>query len=305
MRHGIFGCWVLSLFVAVGTANTDTPKTSRDYNVRTTLRPSDGGLLWRPIDSSGDRPKAVVYFPTLVEGTSVIYNLPAVRGSLCLSGEALAGIYSGQITLWNDEHISATNPGIKLPGKTIRLLNRADENGMNWLLTRYLSHASKAWATTKGTSGSPSWPTGLGVQGEGEMIKKVTSIPYALGFAGFYSARGKRTAMAAIRNRAGTCELPSLRSLTIASISVARHLQIDSDMDAVDSSDSGAYPITGFSGLIVPAYENPNNHAREITGLVRYILTDGQKLATESGYVALPYSLVEFELQALDVIDRR
>lgn len=303
MRLGIFGYWILSLFVAVGTANTDTPKTARDDNPPTTLRPSDGGLLWRPIESRGDRPKAIVYFPTLVEGTSVIYNLPAVRGSLCLSGETLAGIYSGQITLWNDEHISATNPGIKLPGRAIHLLNRADENGMSWLLTRYLSHASKAWAAAKGTSASPSWPTGLAVQSERQMIEKVSSTPYALGFAGFYSTRAKRILTAAIQNRAGTCELPSLSSLTVASISVVRHMQIDSDIDAVDSDESGAYPITGFSGLIIPAYENPDNRGREIAGLLRYILTDGQKLATESGYVALPYSLVEFELQALDVID--
>lgn len=289
--------------VAVVAANTDAPKTSRDDNLRTRLRPSNGGLLWRPIDNREDRPKAIVYFPTLVEGTSVIYNLPAVKGSLCLSGKTLAGIYSGEITLWNDERISVTNPGIKLPGKTIRLLNRADENGMSWLLTRYLSHASKAWAAAKGTSASPAWPAGLAVQTEREMIEKVTSTPYALGFAGFYSARGKETRTAAIRNRAGACEVPSMRSLTVASISVARHLQIDSDMDAVDSTESGAYPITGFSGLIIPAYENPDNRSKEIAGLLRYILTDGQKLATESGYVALPYSLVEFELRALDVID--
>jgi phosphate transport system substrate-binding protein len=267
------------------------------------LRPSNGGVLWSRIDSREDHPKAIIYFPTLVEGTSVIYNLPALKRPLCLSGETLAGIYSGQITVWNDEHISATNPGIKLPGKTIRVLNRSDENGMSWLLTRYLSHASKAWAVARGTSASPSWPTGFAVQSEQEMIAKVISSPYALGFASFYTARGKATSIAAIQNRAGTCELPSLSSLTVASISILRHLEIDSDMDAVDSNESGAYPITGFSGLIIPIYENPDHRAREIAGLVRYILTDGQTVATESRYVALPYSLVQFELQALDVLD--
>ena len=283
--------------------NTDTSKASGDDNLATRLQGSNSGPLWRRIDSRGNRPKAIVYFPTLVEGTSVIYNLPAMKGSLCLSGATLAGIYSGQITLWSDEHIAATNPGFRLPGNTIHLFNRADENGMSWLLTRYLSHASKEWAEAKGSSGSPSWPTGSGVQSDQQMIEKVISTPYALGFAAFYTARSKGAHSAAIQSRAGTCELPSLRSLTVASISVSRHPQIGSDMDAVDSTESGAYPITGFSGLIIPLYENPDNHAGEIRGLLRYILTDGQKLATESGYVALPYALVEFELQALDAID--
>lgn len=248
---------------------------------------------------------AIVYFPTLVEGTSLIYNLPGLKRSLCLSGETLARVYSGQITLWNDERIATTNPGVNLPGKAIRLLNRSDENGMSWLLTRYLSHASKDWAVANGTSASPSWPTGSAVHSEQEMIDKVISTPYALGFAAFYTARSKGTHNAAILNRSGTCELPSLRSLTVASIPVGRRLQIDSDMDAVDSPESGAYPITGFSGLILPVYENPDGRTRETTGLLRYILTDGQELATKSAYVALPYSLVEFELQALDVIDHR
>lgn len=245
MRHGIFGCWTLSLLVALVTATNDTPKTSTNGNLATRVQPSNGGPLWKRIDSKEDHTTAIVYFPTLVEGTSLIYNLPAVKRSLCLNGETLALIYSGQITFWNDEHITATNPGIKLPGKPIRLLIRVDENGMSWLLTRYLSHTSKAWAASKGTSGSPSWPTGLPVQSELEMIEKVNSTPYTLGFAGFYSARAKGTTTAAIQNRAGTCELPSLRSLTVASVPVGRHLQVDSEMDAVDSPESGAYPIRG------------------------------------------------------------
>ena len=137
---------------------------------------------------------------------------------------------------------------------------------MSWLLTRYLSHSSKEWAEAKGSSASPSRPTGSAVQSEQQMIEKVISTRYALGFAAFYTVRGKRAHSAAIQNRAGTCELPSLRSLTVASISVSRHPRIDSDMDAVDGTESGAYPVTGFSGLIIPVYENPDNRARELQG---------------------------------------
>ena len=305
MKHGIFGCCVLTLLVALGTASTDSSKTSKNDNLAARLRAYSGGLLWTRVGGKEDHPSTIIYFPTLVEGTSIIYNLPTIKASLCLSGETLAGIYSGRITLWNDQHIAATNPGMKLPQKAIYLLNRSDENGMSWLLTRYLSHASKEWAMANGASASPSWPTGSGVQSEQEMIDEVISTPYALGFAEFYATREKRTPSVAILNRAGTCELPSLRSLTVASIPGGRRIQIDSDMDAIDSPESGAYPITGFSGLIIPVYENADSRSKETTGLLRYILTDGQKLATESGYVALPYSLIEFELQTLHFLDDR
>lgn len=304
MRSNIFAGWALALFLLPGisVADFDTPEIPKN----TPARPASGiaktGLLWQRIDTREDQPKALLYFPTLVQGAAVIYNLPGIHDPLCITGETLADIYSGRITRWSDPHIVTTNPEVRLPGARIRLMNRADENGMSWLLSRYLTQVSGSWAALFGASARPLWPTGQSVHNERQMIAKVQATPYAVGFADFYSVRNQSVSRAAIQNRAGVCQMPSLESLAAAATAAAPYLQFKSDLDAVDNATAGAYPITGFSGLIIPSYGKSDKQAEGITDLLRYILTDGQKLAADSGYVALPPQLVELELQALSLL---
>jgi len=134
------------------------------------------------------------------------------------------------------------------------------------------------------------------------MIAKVQATPYAVGFADFYSVRNQSASLAAIQNRAGVCQLPSLQSLAAAATGAGPYSQFKSDLDAIDNAAPGAYPITGFSGLIIPSYEKPDKQEAGIADLLRYILTDGQTLAANSGYVALPPELVELELKALSLL---
>ncbi len=54
--------------------------------------------------------------------------------------------------------------------------------------------------------------------------------------------------------------------------------------------------------MVIPSFDKADHHLETTVDLLRYILTDGQKLASESGYVALPSQLVEQELRALSVL---
>ncbi len=303
MKSRILACSVVGLFLLQGMsiADPDTPEATKE-RPPSVSRVTNGGLLWQRRDNRKERPKALLYFPTLVQGTAVIYNLPGRLGPLCITGQTLADIYSGRITRWSDDHIVATNPKVRLRSARIRLVNRADENGIGWLLRRCMTKASASWAALTGASAHTSWPTGQSVHNEREMIANVQATPYAVGFADFYSVRDQSTPRAAIQNRAGICQVPSFQSLEEAAAAAAPYSQFESNLDAVDSAAPGAYPITGFSGLIIPSYGKADKRTAGIADLVRYILTDGQKLATRSGYVALPPKLVELELQALSLL---
>src|SRR5579864_3758396 len=57
----------------------------------------------------------VLHFPTVVSGVVPIYNIHGVTDSLRFTPQALAGIYLGSITDWNDPAISRVNPGIQFP----------------------------------------------------------------------------------------------------------------------------------------------------------------------------------------------
>ena len=172
---------------------------------------------------------------------------------------------------------------------------------MSELFDRYLSQVELSPSASVGASNRPRLP-GVSLHSEKQMIARIHRTPYAIGFSDFYSVRNGGVAFAALQNKAGACVLPSLTSLSAAARAASLDLQLQSELNAVNLSDPEAYPVTGFSGLIIPLYNKPDDHLVTTVDLLRYILTDGQKLASESGYVALPAQLVEQELKALGEI---
>ena len=61
----------------------------------------------------------VVHVPTCMGAVVLAYNLEGVE-DLRLSGEVIAQIFAGDITMWNDERLVALNPGVTLPAEMIR-----------------------------------------------------------------------------------------------------------------------------------------------------------------------------------------
>ena len=73
------------------------------------------------------------------------YNVPGVTAALKFTPEALAGIYLGKITKWNDPAIASANPGVNLPGNDIVVVHRSDGSGTTYIWTDYLSKVSDEW----------------------------------------------------------------------------------------------------------------------------------------------------------------
>src|SRR5258708_13343727 len=61
----------------------------------------------------------LLHFPTVLGAVVMTYNVPGVPDDLQLTPEAIAGIYLGKITKWNDPAIASVNKGVKLPGEDI------------------------------------------------------------------------------------------------------------------------------------------------------------------------------------------
>ena len=101
--------------------------------------------------SSGDLVKnpALLNIPLAISAQTVIYNVPGLsQGShIDLDGTALAGIYNGTITMWNDSAITGigTNKNLNLPALKIVPVHRSDGSGDTFLFTSYLSTNDQAW----------------------------------------------------------------------------------------------------------------------------------------------------------------
>lgn len=84
------------------------------------------------------RTNDVKFLPFLSGAIALLYNLPSLRYEdgrdevprLVLGRETLVGIYSGNITSWQDSRIQADNPGVELPNITITITARSDTSGL-------------------------------------------------------------------------------------------------------------------------------------------------------------------------------
>src|ERR1700683_1600957 len=71
----------------------------------------------------------VIQIPESAGPICVTYNLDGLQQPLQLSSEALAGIFLGKITSWQDPLLTQDNPGVKLPKAKITVVHRAESSG--------------------------------------------------------------------------------------------------------------------------------------------------------------------------------
>ena len=95
-----------------------------------------------------------------------IYNLSGISSELNFTPEALAGIFLGKITKWNDPVLQNANPGIKLPSRDIIVIHRSDGSGTTYVWADYLAKVSSEWKTKVGVAAAIIWPVGIGRQGK-------------------------------------------------------------------------------------------------------------------------------------------
>src|SRR5215467_14694537 len=57
----------------------------------------------------------IFHIPTVLGAVVPAYNVPGVTGEVKFTPEALAGIFLGKITSWNDKAIAGPNPGVNFP----------------------------------------------------------------------------------------------------------------------------------------------------------------------------------------------
>src|SRR5215470_5578102 len=228
----------------------------------------------------------VLHIPTVAGAEAIVLNLPGVkRSQLKLTGDVLADIYLKKISNWNDKRIQALNPGAKLPDLTIAVVHRSDGSGTTFIFTNYLSKVSPEWKDKVGFATSVNWPGDVGGKGNEGVANAVKQVPGAIGYVELAYAKQNNMAWAQLRNKAGTYLEPSLESAELA----ADQSELPDNMEVMvtDSSNPKAYPLTGFTWLLV--YENQQDEAKAdaVANLVWWMIHDGQQYALPLHYAPL------------------
>src|ERR1700675_1940805 len=125
----------------------------------------------------------ILHFPTVLGAVVPTYNIVGVTGDLNFTQKALAGIYLGSITKWNDPEIAKANAGMKLPGEDIVVVHRSDGSGTSYIWTDFLAKISSDWKTKVGNAAtSVNWPVGLGGKGNEGVSGLVKQTPNSIGY---------------------------------------------------------------------------------------------------------------------------
>lgn len=124
----------------------------------------------------------ILHFPTVIGAVVPSYNVTGVKSTLKFTPEALAGIFLGKITKWNDPELVKINPDAGLPDASIFVAHRADGSGTTYVWTDYLSKVSGEWAKSVGKGTSVKWPVGLGGKGNEGVAAIIKNTANSIGY---------------------------------------------------------------------------------------------------------------------------
>ena len=268
-------------YAAVGSSAGITRFTAGTVNFGATDVPASAS------DLAGARGGTAVQVPVDLGGVSVAYNVITLSNTpLKLTGPVLARIFLGQITRWNDPAITALNPGAELPNTYITVVHRSDGSGTTYIFSDYLSHVSPAWATQVGAARSLHWPAGYGASGNPGVANAILHIPGSIGYVEDSYTAGTAINSAAIANRDGNFVTPS--TATITADAAAKPVITAQDFSIVDEPGADAYPISGYSWVLVSASQPSQAAGQALVSLLGWLTGAGQSYAAALGYVPLP-----------------
>ena len=229
------------------------------------------------------------------------YNLRDGPKDLKLSREAYSNIFLGQVTKWNDPLIAKANPDAKMPNLDITVVRRADSSGTTFVFTQHLSAINEVWKNGPGTGTTVNWPSTekfIASPQNAGVAATIKQTPGAIGYIEYGYAEQGKMPMAWLENQAGKFVKPSLESGQAALAGV----ELPPDLRAwlPDPSAAEAYPIVTYTWMIFyKKYDGPKK-AEVIRDVVKYCLTDGQKVSGKLGFIPLPANVVEINLGALN-----
>ena len=244
----------------------------------------------------------ILHFPTVLGADVPSYNVPGVTGSLNFTQKALAGIYLGAITKWNDPEIAKANPGVKLPSDDIVVVHRSDGSGTTYIWTDFLSKASEEWKDKVGKGTSVNWPVGLGGKGNEGVSGLVKQTPDSIGYIELIYALQNNITFGAVQNAAGKFLKADLAGVTAAAAGAAKDMPADFRVSITNAPGATAYPISSFTWLLIPTQIQDATKRDAIKAFLKWMMAEGQTYNEALSYAKLPKPVVAKEMKQIALI---
>lgn len=242
----------------------------------------------------------ILNIPTVLGAVVPAYNIPGVSGEVKFTPEALAGIFLGKITKWNDKAITGANPGMNFPDKDIVVVHRSDGSGTTFIWTDFLSKVSPDWSSQVGSNTSVKWPVGLGQKGNEGVAGSIRQQQGSIGYIELIYAIQNNIPYGSVKNSAGSFIKASLESVTKAAASAK--VPDDFRVSITNPPGKDAYPISSFTWLLIPEQSKDPNKGKILHDFLNWMVGDGQKMTTALSYAPLPESVARKVKDAIKAV---
>src|SRR5512138_838141 len=222
-------------------------------------------------------------FPTVAGAVVPTYNLKdsdgkAITAAIKFPQTALADIFLGKITKWNDPVLQQANPDIKLPAKDIIVVHRSDGSGTTFIFTDYLSKVSADWKSKVGNATSVQWPVGLGGKGNEGVYGTVMQNDGAIGYVELAYALQNKAVINEVQNQAQNYVAPSAETTQSAMQDFGSDLGDKLALSIVNGPGANSYPIAGYTYLLLYMDQQDCTKAQKLAEFVKWAYgPDGTK----------------------------
>jgi phosphate transport system substrate-binding protein len=244
----------------------------------------------------------LLHVPTALGAVVGTYNIPGVT-DLNLDADAIAGIFLGTITRWNDAKLVALNPNVSLPDLAVTVVHRSDGSGTTNAFTTYLDTVSPDWHSGVGAGKEVSWPVGIGAQGNDGVAGGVKQTDGSVGYVELNYAAQAGLTSAKVKNADGQFVAGSTAGVTAAAEAAAPDFPADfRQAPIINGAGASTYPIASYTYLLIPVDWTDAAKAQAMVAFTYWALTDGQADEDGLGYAPLPAPIQQKSLDELHKI---
>jgi phosphate transport system substrate-binding protein len=241
--------------------------------------------------------------PVYISPIAIAYKVDGVK-SLTLDAEAIAGIFSGKITKWNDSAIADLNKNADLPDANITVIHRSDDSGTTQNFSEYVSaNAKDTW--TAAPSQTYPFQVGDGAKGTSGVASAMQGASNAITYIDDSGAGSLDKAKLMVGDTATTISAKGAAAVVAASSTVSgredNDLAISLDRT---NTDKGAWPLVLVSYAIACQEYSDSAKADLVKAYLGYAASEAGQDAAAKEALSAPLSsdLRDKVLAAIDTI---
>jgi phosphate transport system substrate-binding protein len=252
----------------------------------------DFGASDMPLTDEELAKDGLVQFPTVIGGVVPVVNIAGINaGQIKLTGQVLGDIYLGKITKWNDAALTSINPGVPLPDAAIQVVRRADGSGTSFIFTNYLSKVNADWKAKVGEGAAVNWPVGAGGKGNEGVAAFVGRLPNSIGYLEYAYVKQNKMTYTLLRNKDGNFVPPddvNFKAAAAGADWAKSFYQVLTEQPGKE-----AWPLTGATFIMMYKTQEKAAQASSTLKFFDWAYTNGDKMAADLEYVALPESVTQ------------